>query len=150
MEKYEVNKETLAVIGLEEGKTKIIEYDMEKILDEKSYQVMDYSCGYFGSSYQGRVDGSKSILGSNYKVPVIVEESSEMIFFPTTSPSSTECTWISLNAVEKIFDEDNTTKVILKNDIILETNVSKSSLENQLLRATRLKYLLNMRKETKK
>lgn len=149
-ENYEINKNTLAVIGMKQGKAKIIEYDTEKLLENNAYEVMDYSCNYFGSSYQGRVDGTKSILGYNYKVPIIIEESSELIFFPTTSPNLEDCSWFSLDSISDIKEENNKTLIVLKNGQKLVSDVSKSSLENQILRATRLKYVLNDRKEAKK
>ena len=82
MEKYEVNEETLAVIGMGKNQSKILERGTEYFVEDSAYEVMDYSCQYFGSSYLGRVDGSKKMLGANYKLPIIVEESSELIFFP--------------------------------------------------------------------
>jgi len=149
-EKYEISGNTLAVIGLRNGKTKVIEYDTEKILNESPYEVMDYSCEYFGSSYQGRVDGSKKMLGCNYKVPIIVEESSELIFFPTTSPGLQDCCWFSLNSIEAVTNNNDMTIIELKNGKYIVSKASKSSIENQILRATRLKYLLNDRKVAKK
>lgn len=148
--KYEINKDTLAVISLKSGKTKIIEYDREFTLNDKAYEVMEHSCGYFGSSYEGRVVGSKKILGSTYKVPVIVEESNDLIFFPTTSPDVKECSWFSLNSVDSIIKNKRTTQICLKNGKKISVSVSKNSIENQLLRATRLKYLINDRKVAKK
>lgn len=151
MEKnYEINNDTLAIIGLKNGKTKVIEYDKEFILNDKAYEIMDYSCGYFGSSYQGRVDGSRKILGSTYKVPVIVEESSDLIFFPTSSPDIKDCSWFSLNSIDSINRNKRTTQICLKNGKKISVSASKYSLENQILRATRLKYLINDRKVVKK
>lgn len=149
-EKYEINSNTLAVIGLKDGQTKIIEYDSEFILKEKAYEVMEHSCNYFGSSYSGRVNGSKNILGCNYKVPIIVEETSDLIFFPTTSPDIDECCWFSLNSIDLLKNEENNTRIYLKNGKKIDSKISKNSLENQLLRATRLKYLINERKMVKK
>ena len=37
-------------------------------------QAKEFSCKYFGSSFEGRILGSKNILGSVYKAPIIVEE----------------------------------------------------------------------------
>ena len=150
MEKYEICKETMAIIGHDENKTRVLEYNMDRILDEKAYQVMDYSCSYFGSSYQGRVDGSRKMLGANYKLPIIVEESSNMIFFPTTSRTLADCSWISLNAIEFIEGDAVNSIIHFQNGQKLEFPISKSSLENQVLRATRLQYLLNSRKSEKK
>lgn len=147
---YEINGETLAVISLKSGKTKIIEYDREIILNDKPYEVMEHSCNYFGSNYQGRVAGSKNILGSTYKVPVIVEESNDLIFFPTMSPEIKGCSWFSLNAIDHINKNKKYSQICLKNGKKINIPVSKNSIENQLLRATRLKYLINDRKVAKK
>lgn len=149
-DKYEVNNETLAVIGVGNNKTRIIEYNNDFLLEDNAYEVMDYSCNYFGSSYKGRVDGTKNILGCKNKVPIILEESNEIIFFPTISPELSNCCWISLNSIEKIEDHEKNSIIYLKNGKKIFLNVSKKSIDNQILRATRLKYLLNTRKKEKK
>lgn len=149
MEKYEVNDETLAVIGLEKEKTKIIEREKEYIIEDSAYEVMDYSCQYFGSSYLGRVDGSKNMLKANYKLPIIVEESSDLIFFPIASPENPKCIWISLQWVEDVYEENNKTFILLKNGKKIESIASKSSVRNQIMRASRLNLILNDRKKKK-
>ena len=148
MDKYEVNPETMAVIGMEPNKTKIMEYQTDSILEESAYEVMDYSCCYFGSSYQGRA-GSKKMLGFNYKLPIIVEETRGIIFFPTTSPSSYDCIWLSLHSIDRVVGDSKGTKVIFKNGKELVIPISKLSLENQILRASRLQCLLDSRKVEK-
>lgn len=149
MEKYEVNDETLAVIGLGKEQTKILERDKEYIIEDSAYEIMDYSCQYFGSSYLGRVDGSRNMLKANYKLPIIVEESSELIFFPISSPENPKCIWISLQWVEDVFEEDNKTFILLKNGKKIESIASKSSVRNQIMRASRLNLILNDRKKKK-
>lgn len=146
MEKYEVNNETLAVIGIDKSKSKVIEVNKEYLIEDSAYEVMDYSCQYFGSSYLGRVDGSKKMLGANYKLPVIVEESSELIFFPISSPENIKCIWISLKWYQDIYEDGSKTIIILKNGQKIESSVSKSSIQNQLMRASRLNLILNERK----
>ena len=74
MEKYEINKETLAVVGINKKTTKVLEKSREYIINDIAYEVMEHSCQYFGSSYGGRVEGSKKMIDSNYKLPIIVEE----------------------------------------------------------------------------
>ena len=149
MNKYEVNNETMAVIGIEPNKTKIMEYQTDSILEENAYEVMDYSCCYFGSSYQGRVEGSKRMLGFNYKLPIIVEETRGIIFFPTTSPSSYDCIWLSLNSIDKVLGDSVGTRILFKNGKDLVIPISKLSIENQIVRASRLQCLLDSRKVEK-
>ncbi len=146
MEKYEVNEETLAVIGLDKDKTQILEKNREYLLDDSAYEVMDYSCQYFGSSYLGRVDGSKKMLGANYKLPIIVEESSEIIFFPISSPENNKCIWIALKWFQDVYERNGKTYILLKNGQKIETTTSKSSIQNQIMRASRLNLILNERK----
>ena len=149
MKEYEVNDETMAVLGIDKNNSKVYEKNNEYKLSSSSYEVMDYSCQYFGSSYSGRVDGSKRMLGANYKLPIIVEESSEMIFFPITSPENSDCIWIALKWYKDVEKTDNNTYIVLKNGKKIKTNMSKKSIENQVMRASRLNLILNERKLTK-
>ena len=102
MNNYEINEETMAVISTAKGKTKIIEEHHEYQINCDAYEVMDESCKYFGSSYTGRVSGAKKMLGYEYKVPIIVEESKQLIFFPTISPQAEGCCWISLKHFQSL------------------------------------------------
>lgn len=147
MNNYEINEETMAVISTSKGKTKIIEENHEYQIDCDAYQIMDESCKYFGSSYAGRVSGAKKMLGYEYKVPIIVEESKKMIFFPTISPHAEGCCWISLQHFQSLQENDNITEILFKNGYQLLSSISKSSLDNQVLRSTRLESVLNSRKK---
>ena len=101
MDSYEINKDTYAVMTINDGITKVLEKDDEYFVNKSSYEVMEDSCQYYGSSCEGRIKGTKNILGSNYKVPIIIEESNDIIFFPTETASSNNCVWLSLNNIEK-------------------------------------------------
>lgn len=149
MKNYEVNEETLAVIGIDDKLSKIIEKEKEYLIEDSGYDVMDYSCQYFGSSYEGRVIGSKKMIGANYKLPIIVEETKDLIFFPISSPEDKECTWISLKWFKDVYEEDNKIYIVLKNDQKIECNISKNSIKNQVMRASRLNLVLNERKKEK-
>ena len=91
---YEINEGTLAIIAEENASSKILEDNREYVINSTPYEIMDYSCKYFGSSLEGRKEGTKAILDIEYKVPIIVENSNNLIFFPTSSPESNNCSWI--------------------------------------------------------
>jgi len=91
---YEVNMDTLYVFPIDKDSCKVVEVEDEYHIDAKTYQVMEHSCMYFGSSLNGRLLGSKDMLGSIYKAPIVVEESQNLIFFPTTYPNSNQNIWI--------------------------------------------------------
>lgn len=108
---------------------------------------MEESCKYFGSTYDGRKNSARDILGAEYKVPIIVEDSDNLIVFPTTSPQSDECIWISLRRVKKFEKIDGTnTRIIFDNNKEIIVPCSYRSIENQVSRASRLDLIMRSRK----
>ena len=115
--KYEISNGTLAIVPNEENNSLVYEDNERYIIDQKPYQIMEESCKYFGSTYKGRKDSAKKMLGAEYKVPIIIEDSNNLIVFPTTSPTSDDCVWISLKRVKSIEKVDSfNTRVIFDND----------------------------------
>lgn len=143
---YEINPSTIAIISIEKNLTKVIEVEREFFVENSSLKIIDNSCKFFGSSYEGRFEGTKNLTGIANKSPIIIEESKNIIFFPTASPRRDYCNWISLNKIDNY--KRSGTKTILKftNNYHLELNMSFESLENQILRATRLDAILRKRK----
>lgn len=145
MTEYEINEDTIAVIPINYYSTKIIEIENEYIINKNAYEIMDDSCKYYGSTYKGRLAASKKILDCAYKLPILVEESRNIIFFPTKSSLEDDCSWINYDYIKNIIKEQNGSiiKLINNKDIVL--NVSKLSLENQISRSTRLGYIIQKR-----
>ena len=56
---YEVNINTLAILSCGKEKSRIIEKERDFIINKSTTKIIDDSCKYFGSSYLGRVEGSK-------------------------------------------------------------------------------------------
>ena len=149
MKKYEINNDTLAVVGVNENTSKVLEKNKKYLINDKSYNVMEDACNYFGSSYKGRVEGTKKMIGVNYKVPIIIEESSDLIFFPLDNIENEKCIWISLKWFDKVVNTNGKTYILFRNGTKILINNSKYSVENQVYRATKLNYLLNSRKKSK-
>ena len=144
---YEVSKGTLAIVPNNEESSLVYEDEERYIIKERPFKIMEDSCKYFGSSYNGRKESAKSILGAEYKVPIVLEESSNLVVFPTTSPRAEDCAWISLKHVKRIKRIDSTsTKIIFNNDREIIVPVSFRSVENQLSRASRLDLIMRNRK----
>lgn len=148
---YEITYDTQIIMPIKTNNSKVIERDNEFIVNSPTLEIMEHSCEYFGSSFEGRKEGTKKMLGISHKPPVIVEESRKMIFFPTTSPESIDCVWINLEKIDKYYRVNAKKSAILfKNGDIIELNLSFGSLSNQILRATRLKFVLEERTKDKK
>ena len=147
--KYEINRGTLAIVPKENVKSIVYEDECTYEIEETPFHIMEESCKYFGSSYQGRKEGARNILGAEYKVPIVIEDSDNLIVFPTTSPTSEDCMWISLKRVRKIEKmEYNNTKIIFDNGVEIDIPCSYRSIENQLSRASRLDLILRNHKNS--
>ncbi len=147
--KYEISKGTLAIVPNQGDSSIIYEDDVHYVVDEKPFKIMEDSCKYFGSTYEGRKNGARNILGAEYKVPIVVEDENNLIVFPTTSPLADDCVWISLKRVKNIEKNDyNTTKVIFDNNTEIIVDCSYRTMENQLSRASRLDLILRNHKNS--
>ncbi len=145
--KYEVSKGTLAIVPNNQSDSLVYEDEDKFLVEETPYEIMEASCKYFGSTYQGRKEGAKEILGAEYKVPIIIEDTNNLIVFPTTSPYSEECMWISLNMIKKFLKIDTyNTKIIFDNNIEIIVPCSYRTIENQVSRASRLDLILRKRR----
>ena len=147
MKEYEINEGTFAIMALQNGKSKVIEDNNDYVINQKPFDVMEHSCKYFGSSYEGRKQGSKEIIGANYKLPIIIEDGRNIVFFPTLDAEDPNCMWIAVNKIKKYEPKEfNTTCITFINDICITVPISYRSIQNQIFRATRLSYLINERK----
>jgi competence protein ComK len=144
---YEINSSTIAVISLKKGFSKIIEDDDEFLVSQDSMDIIDESCKFFGSSYNGRFEGTKSLIGINYKAPIIIEESQEIIFFPTGSPRFDNCSWICLKKIGSVEKKERHSIINFKNGCRVELQNSYNSIENQILRSTLLESRVRNRKK---
>ena len=143
---YEINNDTQMIIPFGKNTSKIIEQEDEYIIKNNALSIMEHSCEYFGSSFEGRKEGTKKLLGITHKSPIIIEESRKIIFFPTTSPEKENCIWICLDKIDKYYKSGKKKSSIqFKNGDIVNFDISIGSLTNQILRATRLKYILEDR-----
>ena len=147
MKEYEINENTLALMAVDKEKTRVYEIDNEYVVHQSATKIMEDSCAYFGSSLLGRQKGTEALIGITHKAPVIVEESREIIFFPTLSPRLWACSWISLNNFDKVIKKDRRNYILFKNKKMLSSNLSVGVINNQMLRATRLESVIRNRKK---
>ena len=90
-----------------------------------------------------------SLLGIKHKVPVIVEGSMELIFFPMCSPRIRDCSWVCFNNILNYKRNGYDTEVLFKNGQKIILNISYGIFENQYMRATKLKMVNTLRKLAK-
>ena len=149
--KYEVSNGTLAIVPNENDSSLVYEDDDRYIIQQTPFRIMEESCKYFGSTYKGRKDSARDILGAEYKVPIIVEDTNNLIVFPTTSPIAEDCVWISLKRVKEFSKIDAyNTKIIFDNNKEIIVPCSYRTIENQISRASRLDLIMRNRKNKQK
>lgn len=144
---YEVNSKTCALIALSETKSEIIEKEKIFIVDKPTLDILKDSCEYYGSTYEGRMLGSKKQLGMRYKLPIMIESSNDLIMFPTSSANNENCCWIALNNITSYEKQDNNVIIKFNGNIKQLFHMSLESLENQIFRATKLMLLMRNRRQ---
>jgi len=149
LKEYEINSGTMAIIPIEENKSKIYEDDVEYIVYKNSNKIIEDNCKFYGSSYKGRCDGTKYLTGIKSKYPIIIEESRNIIFFPTSSIRNNNNIWISLNKIKSYNKNNYGSDIIFNNNKRLNLDISIYSLENQYCRANLLKVKLYDKKNNK-
>ena len=147
--KYEINDETIAFIPIDSSSTKVIELTKEYVIPQATFEILEENCEYYGSTYDGRIKAAQKMLNFSYKLPLLVEESEKIIFFPTKASTSEECCWINHSFVKKREKCGKNTKVVFQNGLEEEFNISKLSFENQLLRAGMLDAMITKRSKQK-
>lgn len=147
MSGYKINPDTLAIIPIGTEKSKIYENDNVIIVKRSVQEIIEESCEYYGCSYTGRKKGTLEMIGITHKSPIVIEDSKNIIFFPTCSPKLSKCSWISLNNIDNYYPYHTDSVIKFNNDLTLHLPVSGKIINNQILRATRLESVLNRRKE---
>ena len=146
---YEINDETMAILTIDKNYSEVYEMNDHYIVEQASNKIMEGRCRYFESSLEGRRKGTEYMIGVNYKAPIIVEESKEIIFFPTSSTRENS-NWIRLKYIKSYYRDGDVIFIVFENGTKIAIKTSYGIIDNQVLRATRLESALRGRKTAKK
>ena len=149
LEDYEINADTIAIIPVDDNVSKVYESEEEYLVSKSSNKIIENNCRFYGSSYKGRCEGTKFLTGIKSKFPIIIEESRNIIFFPTGSVRNSNNSWIALNNIKEYSKTYYGCNVKFLNNKTISFDISHYSLENQFYRATMLKSKLNDKKNFK-
>lgn len=143
---YIVSPSTIAILPINESISRVVEEDDVYMVKKSTRDIIDDSCKYYGSSFNGRKEGTKALLGYNYKVPIVIDMQGSVIIFPISSARYNNTSWISLKKIKRFEKNNEYSKVYFKNDTILTLPISYNSLETQVLRASYLNQVIEERK----
>ncbi len=147
LDDYDINSETLIIEPIDKKTSKVVELHSSFIVHKSCLSILKESCLFFGSSYEGRVDSTRNFLDCKAKVPIIIEESRNIIFFPTSSIKNDDCVWISYqNLLKYSRNNDYSTVLYFHNNISIIVNVRYNVIDNQIIRCIKLETMWNKRK----
>ncbi len=150
VEEYFINEDTLLLLPKDKRTTKILDINGEYVIKKNIFDLVEESCQYYGSSYNGRYVSAKKTLDMDYKLPIIIDEVKEVVLFPTCSPKLSKCMWICVNNVENYSKNKKKSVIKFINGKSYEVDITLNVLENQIMRATLLLMKLKKRKTNPK
>ncbi|WP_147533150.1 competence protein ComK [Bacillus marasmi] len=149
VEEYEINRFTTLIRPVLYGEkvySEVFELQDQFLVPLPPTVIVDKSCKYFGSSFQGRVTGTQQLTGYQRKVPIAIDPTFHILFMPTSSPYNHDCTWLSHEHVLDYHREDSkSTRVIFRNQSTHIIPMSYSSFNTQLERTSHLRSKLMQR-----
>lgn len=147
LNEYEINAETLLIMPYGKNQSKVFEYDGEFIVNMTSLDIIKHSCLYFGCTYEGRKESVKSFIGVDMKVPILIEESRNIIFFPTNSCINRNSIWVSYQNLLKYSKlNDFSTILYFRKNKNYKIDVKYKLVDNQVIRCMKLNTFLGKRK----
>ncbi len=147
IENYIINDETLLVMPYMDHRSKVYELDGVFLVDREANDIIRDSCLYFGSSYEGRKEGTKHLINCEMKVPIIIEDTKLIIVFPTCSYRNSNNMWISYKNLLKYAKLDSDNSVLyFKDNNNITINVRYNIIDNQIIRCIKLESIFNKRK----
>lgn len=142
LEDYLINENTLAIEPFG-SKSKVYEKYISYVVNLLPLEIINKSCLFYGSSYEGRADYAAYFLGTKYKNPIVINEKKRIILFPTTSAKNSGCFWINYKGILKYYTNNfSTTNIELINNKIITIRISNRIISNQVLKASRLDLIM--------
>ena len=146
MNNYIINDDVLCFTQDSDNKNKllVIEKNRKFNINGDSFKFLKKCCRLYGHSYSMQRQFVIDNFDFYIKTPIILSEYNMIIFFPTTTPSSDDCIWISYNNVDRYVKENNYTKIYFKGGNILNISASYSTIDNQITKCIKIeKYIRN-------
>lgn len=149
MNNYIINKKTMAIKAINENKSIVYEVGKEFEVNKDSLYIIKKSCFVYGSSFKGRVEGSRELIKIKYKVPIIIQEENNIVFFPMKSPRLGVVDWISIKYIKNFYQRGYEKGVFVEfdNGLIINFNVSYSIFKNQFIKAEYLSSKIRKNKQ---
>lgn len=136
-EKYRITKRTVAILpcfDIMKQSRIILEDGTEISTPLRPYQLLQLSCRQYNSSIEERIFVAKRVAGVKGKVPVVIEPTMGLVFFPTKSPKRDDCEWYAWSHIRDIasVEGEPNSLIVTQNGHQIQTNATAYVLKNQI------------------
>lgn len=135
---YIINKNTCFLMF--DGKNTVInELATELVIQGNTLKnILESSCEYYGSSLKGRIIGARNIIKSRYKIPIIISEKNNILFFPLSGKKNGEVIWFNFGMIKSYEKDGEFVSITFDNGEIKKFMISYTILNNQILKCSRM------------
>lgn len=140
---YVISTQTMMLEPFNEGqttKTKVYEKDnLPFVVEHSPQEIIEYSCIYFLSSYEGRKFSTKTLTNIRHKPPIVIDPVTGVYFFSTHSDTNENNRWLSLQHLRGYEShQKEETLATLSGNVEIALPISKQSFVQQYLKASNL------------
>ena len=141
---YIINRKTMAIVPVLTVDNRILSGILEEedtfIALPRPYEVVDQSCRFHGSSFEGRKEGTRELIGITHKAPIAISSTESLYFLSTLSYTRRECSWIShFHVTNTKATPHNNVLITFMNGQSFEVGISKTSFDTLLYRTAHLR-----------
>ena len=135
---YIINKDTYYLM-YDGCSTVIFELSTELVLPgDNLLTILDNSCKYYGSSLKGRLVGTRNLIDCRYRLPIIISEKNNLLFFPLNGKKNGEVIWFNFNSIKSYKKDGNFVSIMFNNGEIKKFMISYTVLNNQIMKCSRM------------
>lgn len=135
---YIINKNTF-YLQSDDDSTIINELSTELVVSGNQVKsILERSCEYYGSSLQGRVVGARKLINSKYKIPIMISEKNNIVFFPINGRKNGEIFWFNFGNIKHYGKCGEFVNITFSDDQVRKFMISYAVFNNQILKCSRL------------
>lgn len=154
-DEYLINTETMGLLPMDgpygESWSIVLEVDAILCVKKKILEIIDDSCIWFGSSYEGRKAGVTTLMGYKSMQPILVSSYIGQYFFPLGSSTARETVWLSHNHIKQYEKTDKeTTRIQFSNSQTLGLPLRFGAFERKACRTAEYRHRINEHVQTYK
>ncbi|WP_166805837.1 competence protein ComK [Jeotgalibacillus sp. R-1-5s-1] len=113
-------------------------------VDQTPISIIEHSCLYYFSTYEGRKTSSRILTQISHKPPIVIDPVTSVYFFSTHADSNPSNHWISLTHVIAVGSSNSSAEalVTLSGNVEIKLPLSRNAMHQQYLKAAVLSWKL--------